>query len=151
MKKQAILVDVDRTLANIDHRVHHLDPEQNNGKKNWKAFFAGTPYDTPNDWCVDIVSRYYGSDVKVLLVSARGEETRAATEEWLLRHNIDVDDLIMRKEKDYREDPIIKEEMYREHIEPHYDVMFVIDDRPRVCRMWRDIGLTVLQCADLEF
>lgn len=37
MKTKAIIVDIDGTIANITHRLHHV--KQPNGKKNFDAFF----------------------------------------------------------------------------------------------------------------
>jgi len=53
--------------------------------------------------------------------------------------------------KDYRDDRIIKEEIYREKIAPVYNALFVLDDRDRVVAMWRDLGLTCLQVANGDF
>lgn len=57
----------------------------------------------------------------------------------------------MRKDGDFRKDSIVKEEIYREWIEPFHEVLFCIDDRKQVVDMWRSIGLTCLQCAEGNF
>jgi hypothetical protein len=57
----------------------------------------------------------------------------------------------MRKEGDNRKDCIVKEEMFRAHMLPHYYTMLAVDDRDQVVRLWRDLGLTVLQVADGNF
>ena len=51
----------------------------------------------------------------------------------------------MRKEKDYRQDAIIKQEIYENEIEGKYNIHFVLDDRDQVVAMWRKKGLTCLQ------
>lgn len=48
-------------------------------------------------------------------------------------------------------DAIIKERLFRQHIEGKFCVEFVIDDRDQVVRMWRDLGLRCLQVADGDF
>lgn len=50
-------------------------------------------------------------------------------------------DLKMRNKNDYRPDEVIKEEIYHSEIEPHYNVLCVFDDRDKVVKMWRDLGL----------
>ena len=51
----------------------------------------------------------------------------------------------MRKEKDYREDTIVKREMYDQMLKDGYKPELVFDDRPSVLRMWREIeGLKVV-------
>jgi predicted kinase len=79
----------------------------------------------------------------VIILSGREEICRKETEEWLKIHDIKYDYLYMRKEKDYRDDTIIKKEIYEEHIKDKYNINFVIDDRPSVVQMWIDMGLFV--------
>ena len=57
-------------------------------------------------------------------------------------------ELIMRAAGDMRKDSIVKAELFFEHIEPNYNVMMVIDDRPQVIRMWTDIGLDVINVGN---
>ena len=54
----------------------------------------------------------------------------------------------MRAANDTRQDYIIKEEIYRDAIEPYYDVRGVFDDRPSVVAMWRRLGLRVYHVND---
>ena len=61
------------------------------------------------------------------------------------------DELYMRKDEDRRADYIIKKEIYDEFIEPHYNVQFVLDDRDQIVKMWRGLGLKVLQCQFGDF
>ena len=59
----------------------------------------------------------------------------------------------MRMADDTREDSIIKKELFNKWIRNIYNVLFVIDDRPRVIRMWRhELGLTVFDVGNgIEF
>jgi hypothetical protein len=57
----------------------------------------------------------------------------------------------MRSNGDYRSDEIVKEELFRARIQPRYSVGGVIDDRNRVVKMWRRIGLVCFQVAEGEF
>lgn len=52
--------------------------------------------------------------------------------------------LHMRNAGDYRADDVVKEELYRLHIEGKYDTDVILDDRDRVVGMWR--GKLALQC-----
>lgn len=157
-KKGAIIVDIDGTLANCDHRRHFVDGSI--GKKDWKAFYEAMIDDTLNKWCDEII--YSLGDTEhccydTILVSGRPEEYRNLTLEWLKKNGVDStgyfsrEMLFMRKNGDFRDDAIIKEEIYREHIEPYYNILFVIDDRKRVVDMWRRLGLVCLHCADGDF
>ena len=70
------------------------------------------------------------------------EQCRKDTEEWL-KGNLGLSEvnLIMRKEGDFRPDDVVKDELFKEHIEGKYNVVCVFDDRDRVVKMWRDKGI----------
>jgi len=98
------------------------------------------------------VEKTGGSSIdRVLMVSGREETYYGDSLVWLQINYIPCDKLFMRKKDDQRKDFIIKKEIYEEHIKPFYNVLYVIDDRPQVSRMFRALGLTVLQVNDLEF
>jgi hypothetical protein len=79
------------------------------------------------------------------------ESSRKITIEWLNKFDIKYDLLLTRKDNDFRKDSVIKEELYKNFIEPHFDVLFCLDDRKQVVDTWRSLGLICLQCADGEF
>ena len=96
---------------------------------------------------------YYQADCpdQIIFTSGRKEICRDVTDEWLLEHtNISyhLHILLLREDDDNRDDVIVKEEMYNKHIKGKYRVRFVVDDRPKVCRMWRSLGLPVFQVGD---
>ena len=152
MKTKAIIVDLDGTLANCLHRIHHVT----GSKKDFDAFYAGIPNDVPNEWCLDLVTKYYTIGPRVLFVSGRSEKCRDATLEFLYQKCglVWFEDevvLFMRKENDYREDWIVKEEIFKQDIEPYFDILFAVDDRQQVVDMWRRNGIVCLQCAKGDF
>lgn len=84
-------------------------------------------------------------DFKVGIFSGRSEEAMYETREWLKDNHIDWSFLAMRRSGDNRKDAIIKKEMFDKYIRDKYNVLFVVDDRDQVVKMWRDIGLVCLQ------
>lgn len=80
----------------------------------------------------------------IIIVSGRDEEYREVTEKWLGDNNVYYDYLYMRPTEPgpKREDSIIKYELFNKHIRDRFDVQGVYDDRHRVLRMWRALGLT---------
>ncbi len=56
----------------------------------------------------------------------------------------------MRKTGDKRDDTIVKKELF-DSFKNDYYVEYVIDDRPKVVRMWRSLGLFTFQVNDKEF
>lgn len=134
---EAILVDVDGTLAHIDSS----DPRD--------------PYDASRameDICDDAVSAVsamcYQHGYHVIILTGRHSGHLEVTKEWLSENGIEYDAIYCREEGDTRPDYIVKRELFNEHIRDKYNVKFVIDDRPSVCRMWRSLGLKVLQVGD---
>ena len=138
MKRDAILVDLDGTLADITHRRHFVQTHP----KNWKAFSEAMVFDKPNP-AVEFVYRaicHYKYETDIIIVSGRSDEYREKTEKWLMYNAFNYDSLYMRKEGDYRDDSIVKGEIADE-IEKTHNILFVFDDRPRVVRSWQKRGI----------
>lgn len=148
MKQKAIIIDLDGTLADCEHRRCFIAGT----KKDWKSFSRDENIiqDKLNLWCATIINKFKDSH-KILLVTGRMESSRKITIEWLNKFDIKYDLLLTRKDNDFRKDSVIKEELYKNFIEPHFDVLFCLDDRKQVVDTWRSLGLICLQCADGEF
>ncbi len=148
MKKSAsIIVDLDGTLCDIEHRVHHVRVKP----KNWKAFNEGMDQDKSYFWCIELIAAMRDRGYQIIFVTGRDDNFRGPTESWLARHNIAYDNLYMRAAGDFREDSDVKEEIYLTHIKNQSDVLFVVDDRQSVVDRWRKLDLTCLQCAPGKF
>ncbi|MEK6880974.1 MAG: polynucleotide kinase, partial [Nanoarchaeota archaeon] len=59
--------------------------------------------------------------------------------------------LLMRTSEDTRNDSIVKKELYEHFIKNKFNVIAVFDDRDRVVKMWRSIGLSCFQVAPGDF
>ncbi len=92
-----------------------------------------------------------GRDTNIILLSGRSNVCYDLTVAWLRQHKIDYKDLFMRPADDQRPDDILKSELYYFHIRDRYNVIGVIDDRPKVCRMWRSLGLSVFQVGNPDY
>lgn len=57
----------------------------------------------------------------------------------------------MRKTGDFRNDAIVKSEIFDREFRGKWNIVCCIDDRDRVVKKYRDMGLTVLQCAYGDF
>lgn len=144
--QNAIIVDLDGTLADITHRVHFV----RDGKKDWPAFNAAMHLDKPKQDIINIVNQF-DAGWYIFIVTGRFERFRKVTEYWLAKHNISYDKLLMRKDEDYRADHLIKEEIYLAEIKDRVRVIAVIDDRQSVVDMWRKNRLTCLQCQKGDY
>lgn len=147
VKNKAIIVDIDGTLANVDHRLKfvHQTP------KDWESFHNGCVLDSPHQWCLELVSAFKDRGFSIVLLTGRGDEYREKTKTWLTQHDIPYDALFMRAQNDRRADDLIKKEIYENEIFPEFDISFVVEDRKSVVAMWRKLGLVCLQCDDGDF
>lgn len=136
---RAWIFDLDGTLADVSHRRHFVASKP----RNWAAWNAAQPRDPVHEPVAELARVLKAQGTAVVIVSGRGSEVRDSTVEWLNRHAIPFDALFMRTAKDYRADDIIKQELLEEVRAAGWDPVAVVDDRPRVVRMWRDNGLFV--------
>jgi uncharacterized HAD superfamily protein len=142
------LVDIDGTVADLAHRLHHIEQSH----KNWRAFFADCIYDRPIDDVIDLVKDLSACGHTLVFVSGRSDEVRQETEQWLAKHDIPFDGLFMRKKGDRRQDNIVKSEILDDIFEKYgKKIAGVFDDRQQVVDMYRNRGLRVYQVAKGDF
>jgi predicted kinase len=132
----AIIVDMDGTLALMCDR----SPFE----------VLKCDRDLPNQPVLETVYKWQDS-TKIIVVSGRTDDGKELTERWLEQYGVKYVALYMRRVGDMRNDAVVKEEIYREHIENKYNIRFILDDRDRVVKMWRSLGLTVFQVAEGDF
>lgn len=131
---QAIIIDIDLTVADN----HHRDPYD---------FSEKVLNDLPIVPMVHLinglvkVSEYYP-----IFLTGRNESCREHTKKWLDKYFNFKYTLIMKDLEDQRgRTSIFKEKMYKEKIQDQYDVFLVIDDDNRNVKMFKSLGLDVLQ------
>lgn len=149
-KPPAIISDLDGTLCDCEHRVHHVRKPLGQ-KKNWGKFFSEMDKDRIIWPIYDILFRYQSPDMNIVFCSGRPDDYRQLTKEWLQKTGIKYSALYMRKAGDNRRDDIVKEIILDFEILTKYKPLFVLDDRDQVVKMWRRRGLTCLQCAPGDF
>lgn len=136
------IFDLDGTQADLSHRLHHIQQ----GRYDHDAFMAGIPDDLPI-WPVIELARACDAHAGVICTTGRPENTRASTESWLQRYDSPFRALYMRADGDTRPDHVVKRQMLEAIRADGYEIIAVIDDRQSVVDMWREEGLTCLQCA----
>lgn len=159
MTKDCIIFDIDGTLADLKHRRHFIS----GAKKNYDAFFDAMEDDTPiASVCMlaegiafltsdaSMLSHDYPPDVAIFICSGRPDSHRRQTENWL-DENVSrlynaSEAVLMREAGDHRSDVVVKREMLAGIRGQGYEPLFVVDDRQRVVDMWREEGITCLQC-----
>ena len=84
----------------------------------------------------------------IIFLSGREEtdQCRQDTINWLTENICSSDfgykwELLMRDKNNFEPDEIIKERIFHKEIEPKYSVLAIFDDRDKVVKMWRSLGL----------
>lgn len=138
-RSQAIIVDIDGTVA---------------------LHVARSPYDytrvsldAPNFSVIRVITALRMSPFapQIIFLSGRPDSCREDTEKWLDEHVGCWDELHMRATGDTRNDAVIKYELFNQHVRNRFHVQSVFDDRDRVVRLWRSLGLTTFQVNDGDF
>ena len=129
--KGFILCDIDGTLANITHRLHFTEKTP----KDWKGFFEGIANDSIRAEVADLVIQSEKAGYDIILISARPEDYREPTLDWLKKAfggHQPYKTLIMRRSGDRRPDTDVKRDMLYTYFPDRSLIYKVIDDRPRV-------------------
>ena len=167
--KKTVIFDLDGTLANIDvRRDKSLKP---NGKLDWEIFASPTSimdWDTPNQPVIKMAQLFKADGFNIVIFSGRNDRGFFATKDWLAKHNVPFDLLVLRPDKfkdkswpiadgnpatgemRFMPDEILKKKMLDTFVDIN-DVFLVVDDRQKVVDMWRGLGLNTFQVAPGDF
>ena len=167
--KKTIIFDLDGTLANIDSRRDiSMKP---NGKLDWDIFAAPNSIlalDEPNAPVIKMAQMFKADGFKIVIFSGRNDRGFDATVQWLNDFKVPFDLLVMRPDKfkdkswpiadgnpatpdmRFMPDEILKKVMLDTFVDIN-DVFLVVDDRDKVVKMWRDLGLNTFQVAPGDF
>lgn len=131
MESYIVLCDIDGVLAWIDHRLHYMR------EKDYENFYS--PANMSGDLAIssgrkllDVLQNGEGN-FKTILVTGRPERTREVTQNWLDSKLIPYDEILMRKDHDYRPSSVIKKEMVANILRQYekYEMYYYfIDDDP---------------------
>jgi 2-hydroxy-3-keto-5-methylthiopentenyl-1-phosphate phosphatase len=155
MKKEAIIFDLDGTIANISHRVHYLKDYENpdgswNKKVNWSKFHNSISEDIVVEPIKFMLNHLYSNFIDIIILTGRNNSVKKNTVKWLRDNEVSYDHLIMRPKNDYRSDTVFKLEQLKK-LEKKFKIHFIVEDRNRVVKMWRDEGYICLQCKEGDY
>jgi hypothetical protein len=136
--KPMAVFDVDGVVADVRHRLHHIARPP----KNWRRFFATAGAD-PLLAAGASLAREYARGHRLVWLTGRPEYLRPVTERWLARHDLPVDELLMRPSsdrrpaRDYKASQLIR-------LARDGEVAVVVDDDPAVVSTLMAAGWPVL-------
>lgn len=140
----SVVVDLDGTLFNHDHRVHLAHAKQ------WDTYHALLTDDKVNPDVEFFLNRMVPSWVNIVYCTGRSEPWRNRTIEHMRKSGVPAPDaLLMRPHDNWQPDHELKPKMLEQHFggrEMTLEcVMFVLDDRDKVVEAWRNYGLPCWQ------
>jgi len=172
--KKTVIFDLDGTLAIIEKRrlkagsASGTNPTPDN--MDWDVFFdaENIKLDEPNEPVIKMAQMFAKEGYKIVIFSGRNDRSFYTTEEWLEKYKVPYDLLVLRpdkfkedswpiaegnsatKEMRYMPDEILKKKMLDTFVDID-DVFLVVDDRDKVVKMWRELGLNTFQVAPGNF
>jgi len=152
------IFDLDGTLALCDHRLPVLEDTSLPGNARWDKFYAMCDRDEPNRSVIQVFGALSSQGNDIMIFTGRSEVVRKKTEQWLQRHLYPLGPwklppMLMRPEHDYQPDVELKRGWYLNQLDKYNRerLVAVFEDRSRVVKMWRDLGVTCFQVKDGEY
>lgn len=138
--QDAIVVDIDGTLAE-----HVMRSPYDYGLVLTDASYKEI---------IDLVNMYAREGHEIIVMSGRPDinNVRSDTVRWLRREGVQFDQLFMRPADMLTvNDADVKQHLFDKYVRNSYHVHLWLDDRNRVVRRMRKLGIRVLQVRDGEF
>lgn len=132
------VVDIDGVLADVRHRLHHVQ----SSPKDWAAFFAAAPEDPLLEQGHDTATRL-AEVFDVVYLSGRPERCREDTLAWLRQHGLPDGELLLRPPGDHRPARLLKVEVL-DRLAADRRIAVLVDDDPLVLDAARRAGYDVL-------
>ncbi len=139
--RSVAVIDLDGVLADVRHRLHHLD----RAPKNWDGFFAAASADPPLPEGFAVVRELAGR-YEIIYLSGRPERLRATTTRWLRDQDAPMGELVLRRDGDRRPARQVKLGELRK-IGRSFQIAVFVDDDPAVCATATDAGFPVFRAT----
>lgn len=139
---EAVIYDLQGTLIDV-RSIRHLVERD---KPDFDAFHSATVNCPPHQDVVDASRRDHVAGKTVLCMTGMNEKFRGSMVTWLRRHDVPFSLLMMRGNRDFRKDFIVKREMLLEARLRGFSVTHATDDNPQVIDLWKreNIPVTVV-------
>lgn len=142
-----IIVDMDGTIADCNHRVHLAQAKQ------WDEFHNLMTEDEVFVNVADTIMALWRCGYKIMVLTGRPEKYRQLTRDWLKATNIGtcISTIVMRPDNDWSSDHEMKireiEKSFGSKEDALNSILCCFEDRDRVVEAMRNYGLTVFQVA----
>jgi len=124
-----LVIDIDGTIANIDHRLHFAEESP----PDWDSFFDPdiVSKDKPIARAQEALPKLIKKYGKPYFLTGRPDNLKNVTKTWLKKHfNLDSDDykLLMREEGDYKPSESVKKTIIERSLPKDGEFIFVDDE-----------------------
>jgi len=135
------VVDIDGVLSDASGRQHHLNNA--GGVRDWRSFFGAVGEDPPLPATAALL-RLLPSEVIVVLLSARPNWVFDRTVDWLERHDIRWDLLVLRGDGSNAAAAEFKRAVAHQMVGQGFTIEFAFDDDARTVEMYLKEGIPAM-------
>lgn len=136
--------DVDGVLADVRHRLSHLERRP----KDWERFFSAAVDDPPLPQGLAMAAEA-AKECEVVYVTGRPERCRTDTLDWFRRHGLPEGHLHMRADRD-RSPARVGKPQWLARAARGRVVAFVVDDDLAVCDAYEAHGHRVIRATWMD-
>lgn len=145
-----LVTDLDGTVCNIQHRVDYAKTGQ------WEEFHRRSPGDGLYPDVMFILQCASEMGATILAVTGCNERFRQLRLDWLSKHKVPVDEIIMRPDNNFEHDAELKLRMLEDYFNGDKDavlreVCLCLDDRDKVVEAFRNYGLLTWQVRQGDY
>ena len=128
---EVIIFDLDGVISDAAHRQHFLKRTE----RDWDGFFSACTEDPPiisGVKLINVLNKYH----KTIILTARPKSVQSETVDWLKRHCVVWDVLIMRSDVDHQQSSEMKLSALKQIRDAGYYPILVFDDDPKNIAMF---------------
>lgn len=149
-QKDIIICDLDGTIADEEHRAKKYLQGREPADRDWNGYYADCSNDKPVEAVITVLKGMWALGLDIIIMSGRRADTIEQTEEWLRTYQVPYDQLWLRPVDDRTQDTELKPAWVRE-LGIQERILFVLEDRERMVKAWRDLGIPCFQVAPGKF
>lgn len=140
-EKQIVLVDLEGTLSDCGHRIHHW---QKQDYDTWNELF---PQDKPRPEVIDLVVAL-AEKYEIYIATAKPFEYYSDVDKWLKKHlPLQTVEILMRPDGNEQTSPDLKDSWVQALENEGKVIALAIDDREDVIDMYSEVGTPIVDVS----